>query len=238
MELRRYWNIIWKRIWVIIALFLVILLGSLALRAPARPQHQAVMRFLVGVLPEDYAGREYTYDRYYTWLASEYLADDLSEVVKYSAFAKDVSLALATGDDPFTVPPGAIQGATVAKKQHRILTLTITWPEPGELAEIANAASHILPEKGPQYFAQVGVTGAKISLIDEPVITSLAPSLRERLDFPLRLFLAVLAGLALVFLLDYLDDTVRDRRELEEMGLSVLAEIPPLPGGPWRRKRP
>ena len=50
--------------------------------------------------------------------------------------------------------------------------------------------------------------------------------LRERLDLPLRLLLALAAGVALAFLLDYLDDSVRSAAELEEMGLAVVGEIP------------
>jgi capsular polysaccharide biosynthesis protein len=63
-------------------------------------------------------------------------------------------------------------------------------------------------------------------------------SLRERLDLPIRLFLALLAGIALAFLLDYLDDTVRDQAELEEMGITVLGEIPRRSRGLalWRRR--
>jgi capsular polysaccharide biosynthesis protein len=41
-----------------------------------------------------------------------------------------------------------------------------------------------------------------------------------------RLLLAVLVGVALCFLLDYLDDSVRNKSELEAMGISVLAEVP------------
>ena len=105
---------------------------------------------------------------------------------------------------------------------------------------IAEAAAQVLQEEGPGYFAQVGVGGARMAVIDAPAVWPVPRSLRERLDLPLRLFLALLAGLALTFLLDYLDDTVRDRRELETMGLTVLAEIPPSPGTrwlPWRRPK-
>ena len=43
---------------------------------------------------------------------------------------------------------------------------------------------------------------------------------------PLRVLLGVLVGVGIVFLLHYLDTSVRRRAELEEMGLRVLAEIP------------
>jgi capsular polysaccharide biosynthesis protein len=42
------------------------------------------------------------------------------------------------------------------------------------------------------------------------------------------------AGVALAFLWDYLDDTVRDRREVEGLGVPVLGEIPRKPAR-WRR---
>lgn len=226
MELRQYWHIVWKRVWIIVALLVVVLIGSLALRPQAAPLYQATMRFLVGVAPEICSGNYYCYDRYYTWLSSEYLADDLSEVVKYSAFADDVSAYLAQGGEPITVSPGAIQGSTVAEKQHRILTLRITWGNADELAAIANAAAEVLPQNGPGYFAPVGIDRARFTLIGRPVVVPVGQSLRERLDLPIRLFLALLAGIALAFLLDYLDDTVRDQADLEAMGITVLGEIP------------
>ncbi|TEU19432.1 MAG: hypothetical protein E3J21_03785 [Anaerolineales bacterium] len=260
MELRQYWHIVWERVWIIVVLLVVVLIGSLVLRAKPVPLYQATMRFLVGVAPEactgDYyifqrwlplvpvwwvapdvcTGGCYTYDRYYTWLSSEYLADDLSEVVKYSAFADDVSAHLAQGETPITVSPGAIQGFTVAGKQHRILTLRITWGNADELAAIANAAAEVLPQNGPDYFAPIGVDQARFTLIDRPVVVPVGKSLRERLDLPIRLFLALLAGVALAFLLDYLDDTVRDQAELEAMGMTVLGEIPRRSREPGIRK--
>ena len=49
--------------------------------------------------------------------------------------------------------------------------------------------------------------------------------LRWRLLWSL-LALALGAGVALTFLLDYLDDSVRNKSELEAMGVIVLAEVP------------
>ncbi|HUW08446.1 MAG TPA: hypothetical protein VM537_01895, partial [Anaerolineae bacterium] len=63
-------------------------------------------------------------------------------------------------------------------------------------------------------------------LIHRGGIAQSGPGLRERLDLPLRLILALLAGLGLSFLWHYLDTRVRERTDLEEMGLSVLGEIP------------
>jgi capsular polysaccharide biosynthesis protein len=226
MELRQYWHIVWKRIWIIAALLVTVLIGSLALRAKPAPLYQATLRFTVGVPPESRTGNYYTYDRYYTWLTSEYIADDFSEVVKSQAFAQDVSAILAERQEDVIVSAGAIQGSTVAEKQHRILTVRITWGDPGQLQAIADAIEEALREKSNKYFAQLGSAGATVYIIDKSPPMAVGQSLRERLDLPIRLFLALLAGVALAFLLDYLDDTVRDQAELEEMGITVLGEIP------------
>lgn len=236
MELRAYWRIVYGRLWLVIGLVGMVLVASAILRTKPTPVYTASLRFIVGVSPEAVRGEYYTYDRYYNWLASEYLADDYSEVVKSAAFAADVTARLNGEVD---VPAGAIQGSTVAEKQHRILTMRITWGDEEQLRLIANAAAQTLQEESSKYFAQLGVSQAEIYLIDPPVVVPVPPGLTRRLDLPIRLFLALLAGVALTFLLDYLDDTLRDRAEVEALGLEVLVEIPPASRSrlPWNRPK-
>jgi capsular polysaccharide biosynthesis protein len=74
-------------------------------------------------------------------------------------------------------------------------------------------------------------------LIDGPGIGQVGRSLKDRLDLPIRLFVALVAGVALALLWDYLDDTVRDRAEVEAMGASVLGEIPRRKSW-WHRVKP
>lgn len=221
MELRTYWSIVRKRFWLVLGL-LAISLASYLLFAPRPPiSYTATMRFVVGLRPEPSNGTYYTYDRYYTWLTAEYLLDDLAEIVKSRAFVHDV--ASTAGLD---LPPGIIQGATSAGKLHRILSVTINWHDPEELARIADALVSVLREQGATYFAQLSADSAVVSLIDPPSINRAGVPLRQRLDLPLRLALALIAGIGLAFLLDYLDVTVRNRTDLEELGLPILAEIP------------
>ncbi|MGE5264967.1 MAG: hypothetical protein ACM3S0_16425 [Acidobacteriota bacterium] len=63
-------------------------------------------------------------------------------------------------------------------------------------------------------------------MIDRPVVSRIGASLREQLDIPIRVLIALLAALALVFILDYIDTSVRDARDVEALGLSVIGEIP------------
>lgn len=225
MELRQYWRIVQRRLWIVAVLLLVVLAVSLAF-GPARvPTYQATMRFMVGLEPEEKSGDYYAYDKYYTWLAAEYLIDDAAELVRSSSFAAAVSKRLAGRG--ISVPAGAIGGSTQAGQLHRVLTVSVSWGNENQLADIAEAVMAVLPDEIARHLSQVGTSGVTASLIDPPATVLVGPSLREKLDVPLRLALAVVAGVAIAFLLDYLDDTVRTRQELDEAGVAVLAEIPP-----------
>jgi capsular polysaccharide biosynthesis protein len=238
MELRQYWRIVRRRLWIVVALVAIVLVGSFVLRPRRPPLYQASMRFTVAVTPEARSDDYYAYDHYYTWMASEYFVDELTEIVGSEAFATAVSEELANSG--LALPAGALHGSMGADRKHRILTVRITWGDQAQLVEIANAATKVLRERSADFLGQLGTADADIRLIDPPVVLPARQSLRERLDLPIRLFLALLAGVALTFLLDYLDDTVRDRAEVEGMGLVVLGEIPPAPRRrlPWQKKAP
>lgn len=233
MELRQYWQIIRRRWWIIAALPLVVLLISMLTRPTRAPAYVASMRFMMGLKPEAKTGDYYTYDKYYTWLTTEYLVDDVSELVRSGAFAQALSQQLAKLG--ITVPAGAIHGSTQAGTLHRILTVNIVWGDARQLTEIANAAVAVLPGEIAKHFAQVGTSGVYASLIDPPSIGGVGASLREKMDIPIRLLLALVAGIALAFALDYLDDSVRNRDELENTGVTVLAEIPSVRSHPLGR---
>ena len=231
MELRQYWQIVYRRWWIIVSLLLLVLVISMLMRPARAPVYVASMRFMMGLEPEVKTGDYYTYDKYYTWLTAEYLVDDVSELVRSGAFAQAVSQQL--GSAGITVPAGAIQGSTQAGTLHRILSVSIVWGDTGELAHIANAVVAVLPSEIAKHFAQVGTGGVYASLIDPPAIGGVGASLREKMDIPIRLLLALIAGVALAFVLDYLDDSVRNKGELENGGVTVLAEIPPARPNPF-----
>jgi capsular polysaccharide biosynthesis protein len=57
-------------------------------------------------------------------------------------------------------------------------------------------------------------------------VVAIAPSLRARLDLPLKLALGLVLGAALALLAHYFDPFVHDRRDLDRLGLPVAGEIP------------
>jgi capsular polysaccharide biosynthesis protein len=228
MELRDYWAILRRRWWIPVLLGLLVgLLSLIQLRPwqPKPPQYVASLRMLVGVMPATDAAITAYYDpRYYAWLTSEYLVDDFTEVVRSRLFADNVSQRLSGSN--ITVSPGVIQGSAATGKQHRIISLSLTDPDEAQLRQMADAAAAELAENAPVYFQQLGTNGAGVTLIDGPTIGAVGPSVRDQVELPLRVLLGVLVGIGLVFLLHYLDTSVRTAHELEAVGLRVLGAIP------------
>lgn len=226
MELRAYWAVIRRRWWLPIGLALLVAALTLIAQRPWQPRpasYNASMRFNVGIQPERIPG-VYTYDRYYTMLTSEYLVDDLGEIVRSQAFAEAVSQRLA--EQGIVVPAGVIGASTQPGKLHRILTVNIGWPREEELRAIADAVTATLTDSTADFFGQFSAEEADIRLLDPPIIGIVGRPAREQLDLPLRILLALAAGVGLAFLLDYLDRSVRDRSDVEKLGLPILAEIP------------
>ena len=106
------------------------------------------------------------------------------------------------------------------------LQVRVTWGDPDQAQAILTATVDALRQEAPAYFGRLGLEEPQINLFDGPGVNPVPPSLTQRLDLPVRLLLALVAGVALCFLLDYLDDSVRSRQELEGMGIHVLAEVP------------
>jgi capsular polysaccharide biosynthesis protein len=224
MELRQYWHIVWKRIWIPALLIGVVLVVSLLLRRPSPVQYEASGRVLVDVPPlESVEGMGFD-PRLTAPQATEYLVDDFTQFVSSQAVADAVSRRLA--EQGLQVPPGVIQSFTASEQVHRVVTIRVTWGDPDEALSIVTAAVEVLKQDAPAYFGRLGLEQPQVTLFDGPGVSAVPPSLTKRLDLPVRLLLALLAGIAVAFLLNYLDDSIRGGQELESMGIRVLAEVP------------
>ena len=224
MELRQYAAIIRRRFWLPVGLPAVVLLISLVLRQPGIPQFVASARVLVDVPPlQQVEGMGFD-PRLTAPQATEYLVDDFSAFVTGDVVARMISERLAA--QGVAVPAGIIQSSTSSQQVHRVVEIQLTWSDPDQARAILQTAIEVLQQEAPAYFGRLGTLQPVVRLFDGPRVAPLPPSLTQRLDLPVRLLLAVLAGVALCFLLDYLDDSVRNKSELEAMGISVLAEVP------------
>jgi capsular polysaccharide biosynthesis protein len=145
--------------------------------------------------------------------------DDLASAVRGADYARRVAGRL--GEEGI-----ALAGVFGAATEHRVLTVWVTWGDREQLARIANAAVVVLGEEASELVGPLGRGRPVLRLIDPPVVVPVGRSLRDKLDIPIRLGLALVVGIAGAFTLEYLDTSVHDQGEIEAMGISVLARIP------------
>lgn len=219
MELRTLFKIL-KRYWylVVIPLVLVGIFTLVTYRAPA-PGYTATLRFSVGYAPEQQTMS--LYDRNYpAWLTSEYISGGLSDWAKTGDFAQAV--ANEAGQN---ISAGEVAGSLVSDHLRSIVVLYLNGGDADKLTAIGTAAIKVLQQRNNIVFPQNGA-GATVTALDGIAVAPAASSLRARLDIPIRIALGLVFGIVLAFVAYYLDPRVRDRADVEAIGLSIIAEIP------------
>lgn len=219
MELRTLLKIL-KRYWYLIILppILVGVFTWATYRAPAAA-YASTLRFSVGYAPDQQTMS--LYDRKYpAWLTSEYIAGGLSDWAKTGDFAQAVA-DVAGGD----VTAGEVAGSLVSDHLRSIVVLYLNGGDPERLAAIGSAAIKVLQVRNNVIFPQNG-EGAIVTALDGVVVAPAPPSLRTRLDIPIRLALGLALGVVLAFIVWYFDPRIRDRADAEAIGLNIIAEIP------------
>jgi capsular polysaccharide biosynthesis protein len=224
MELRAYWRVLHRR-WLLalIPAIVVMALGLATYQSPP-PLYNVGVRFIASQLPAPDAE---TSDKegYHTWLESEYIVNGLAAWARGNRFGVAVSEELARRN--IQVQPAEVSSGVVVDTARSMMTLSLTHGDPEVLAAMMDAAITVLQEQNTRALPQLGDEPAVVTVLDDAIVNQLPPGLRSRLDLLLRVGLAVAAGLALAFTVDYLDPTLRAREDVEALGMAILGEIPP-----------
>jgi capsular polysaccharide biosynthesis protein len=233
LEISQYLEALRRRWWIVALTTVAALLVAGLLAYRGANAYKSTVRVAVSTpVPADCSGSNLPapsgmpnrfYDcYYYAWLTSEYLADDLSEIVRSRSFAEDVGAAMGEAVDP-----KAITDVVRTRKTHRILAITISANTFERAQRIGGAIVQVLGTQPGKYIAQLADNNGQIVVIDPPETQRGDGAASVLLDIGLKTLLGLLFGLALVFALDYLDPTVRDARDAERtLGLPILGEIP------------
>ncbi len=223
MELWNYWEVLKRRwIFVLIPALVVLALGLLTYQAPA-PAYNAGVRFIVGQTPAPGADLE-DEERYYNWLTSEYIVNGLTDWVRGGQFATTVSEHLAA--QGVQVPAHAIQGGLAADNARSMLTISIVGTDTPTVAAITDGVIEVLMTQNAAALPQLGGETALLTQLDQPSVNQIPVGIRNQLELPVRILLALIAGVGLALLVEYLDPTIRDRDEVQELGFGLLGEIP------------
>ena len=229
MELRQYWSIVRRRWYMPVALTVVALIASTAVGVRGAAAFKTDMRIAISSIPTPDPNATLYYDPiYYSNLDSEYLADDLSEFLHSDAFAQEVGAELAR-ERNVRLDAIGIANATRTRKTHRFIDLTITTPTAEEGSEIAGSISRLLadPNRLAIYLKALDAYKTQLSVVVPPSTRRSNTPLGLASEIGLRTLIGLGLGVALAFLLDYVDTSVRTRREAEELlRLPVLGEVP------------
>lgn len=223
MKLRQIYQAIRRWGWLGAIPVVIVSLHVLLTYQSPPTSYQVVMRFTAGGEPATPLSGDY--DRYYAWLASEYIANGLADLAMTGSFAEAVAERLAA--EQMIVPPQAIQTAIVTDNAQSVMVVYVTWPDPDQAVLIAEAISEELVQQGPLLYPQMDEVGQVARQVDTPVAHRLPQSLRAQLLQPaIRLLVATIGGAALILLAYWLDPWVRSVPEVEESGIHVVGTVP------------
>ncbi|MGB0386067.1 MAG: hypothetical protein ACPGWR_14770 [Ardenticatenaceae bacterium] len=231
MELREYSRILLSRWWLL--LLLPVLAGifgvyqneQIKLVEIPDPTYMYDLQYSISFLPMVISDIDQD-PRLGAVQVSEYVADDLTQIFESTLFASYVELYL---EDEDATTAQIAQGIRVAKA-HRLVTLVLRAESKKELYPLAEAVKEAIPRHIEPLLNELwGIGQVRLELIDDsgalinPESVHGRPPLEDISD---NIALALLAAMALAFGLEYLDNKIRYRHEVERLIAPVLGEIP------------
>lgn len=225
MELRQYWCVVVDRFNVIAITFAVALVVAV-ISVFLLPQSTSAFgaAFSLAVRPQpipETPPLNYSQD-YYSYVASEYANDDLIAILQSDDFLKAVQARIQSKTG------SGVDGAIDAKKAHRVITIATSSSTPDGALRLAQGIADVLTDQSAQsaYFALFTNRVETVSLIDGPRLVSQPVGRNALLNVAARSAVGLAMGIALAFLIEYLDDTIRVEDARDLFGVPVLGEIP------------
>jgi len=222
VSLEDYLAIIKERIWLVVSITLaaVIVAGVLSFFV-IKPTYQASTSIIVGK-PQVTDKQDSQLNNDVTMYQN--LLITYSEIAKSDLVAQGAldslksNLTIKQIKDSITVTP---------KTGTQILTITGKGKNPEDVFNIVNAISNSFIESSKKVYP----TGGDIQVMDKAVIPVIPISPNKKLNLAIAFFLGLMISLGVVFLLEYLDDTIKTESDVEKyLGLPVLGVIPRMIG--------
>ncbi|MEI6775412.1 MAG: hypothetical protein WCK70_00760 [Chloroflexales bacterium] len=227
MQLRAYLSLL-RRFWLMILLLPLVTGGlslGLSLRQPVR--YQASVRLMIArsLIDAGHAASMPDFNDNYSWATTEFILDDLPQVIGSTAFATDVQSAVAAAG--FSVDPAAVQDGLRGEVLHRELYITVVAATPDLALAVTQSAVDMLTSHGLSYWGR-SPGGLDVATLDPPQLAGTVGNLSSKLvNAILRAALGLAVAIGLALLITYLDDRLRSPDQAEQwIGVRVLASIP------------
>lgn len=221
MEMQDYLRILKAR-WIIIAVTVVVaVLGALGASLLTTPLYESSARMFVST-----SGGATVTETYQGNLASQQLVASYSELATSEALAARVLTVL-----PLGMTPGQLAAKIKATSTPDtvLFNLTVTDPSPAVARDIANATAEQLVAQVRELEtpADGGTPSAGVKTFQQASASSTPVSPNTKRNLALGAAIGFLLGIALAVLRDRLDNTIKNRREIESIsGKSLVGTIP------------
>jgi capsular polysaccharide biosynthesis protein len=262
VELRAYWSIIWRRIWIValvvgvVALYVAFEANHLRTTPGALRGYQSTATLRFGFQS---AGSDQNVNDYVT--ASESLADAFttSPILTSNAFMSQIVQRVHADSNQIAqkfgpnADLGPLQDTTIMSKSlsstrtHNIVTITVNWATPAGSWAIANATSELLTAHLDQYVGYVNsstTTNNPAQVAAQAIGTPTDPQATTGIQFSraillaLLLLVALIIGIALAFLVEYLSDHTGSQDKVAQVAQQSSNGVLPPASTPEESKPP
>lgn len=221
MDLRQCFNVISKRKKIIIIItLLATLISGVVSYFLIKPVYKADISVIIGkpMSDDNKVSQNYNDIMMYKQMVKTY-----SEFAKSRTVATDVIKSLNLNKSEEDV----LQMITVTPKgDTEFLTITVKSKDNNEAVLIANQMAKSLKDVS----KEVKKTD-NVQILDEALLPEKPDSPKPKLNMAIGFFLGLMISIGIVFLVEYLDNTIKDEEELEKLiGTPVIGIIPVVGG--------
>lgn len=219
MELREYLQIIRKRIWIVVALTLVAaIISSIVSFFVLEPIYQSNTTLYVGKKTDGQEAMVYN-----DLLLNNQLVKDYRELVKSRLIARTVIDELQLHD----MTAGQLAGklSVNLKNDTRLIEITAQDTDPELAMVIANKVAEVFKQKVVEL-----MDVENVQVIDRAEVPISPVKPKKELNIAIATFIGLMTGLGIIFLIEYLDNTIKTPEDIEKhLGLPVIGTIPVFP---------
>ena len=229
MEFRDYWRIIWRRRQVIVPLVAITFVASMIFNLVLPPVYSTstTVQILANFPTPAPGAPAYYSDEYYRTVYSEYISDDLGEMVKSDVFGAKVSDVIRARYGKEIDPQEIVEAISKTKRTHRTLKVTVATGSEAQTKMIADGVDEVLRTDGWSFFSSDDRRPVQINVLSPPRDPSAPGLVRRLMDVLLHAAVALVVGVGLAFLLHYLDDRIQDEEDAARtLGWPVLGAVP------------
>ncbi|MCG8498937.1 MAG: Wzz/FepE/Etk N-terminal domain-containing protein [Firmicutes bacterium] len=216
MEIKEYLQVIRKRLWIVVAAMLILMIIAAAFSYFAlEPVYESNTLLYVGKNVNVPEGIEY-----YDLLISDRLVKDYRELVNSRLVANTVIEELGLTDMNISQLVGKL--SVNLKDDTRLIQIKAEHTHPEMAKNIAAKVTEVFKEKAIEL-----MDVENVHVIDEAEVPEAPIRSRKVINVVVAAIVGVMIGLGIILLIEYFDDTIKTPEDVQKhLGLPVIGTIP------------